>query len=91
LPDEGMPLKFGDRILFCGRERARNRMNLICSTQQKLHFSQTGEVRSDGWVWNILFNRKQEKPPSMLDHVNKHASKNNATKQKKKKKKKNYP
>lgn len=83
LPDEGMPLKFGDRILFCGRERARNRMNLICSTQQKLHFSQTGEVRSDGWLWNLMFNREQEKHPSMLDRVHTHAT-NNSLKRKKK-------
>ena len=80
LPDEGMPLKFGDRILFCGRDRARNRMNLICSTQEKLHFCQTGETRSDGWVWNLLFNRSQEKPQSMLDRVRKHESKNNLSK-----------
>jgi voltage-gated potassium channel len=86
LPDEGMPLKFGDRILFCGRERARNRMNLICSTQQKLHFSQTGEVRSDGWLWNLIFNRKQEKHPSMLDRVHIHATNNSMMKKKKKKK-----
>ncbi len=82
LPDEGMPLKFGDRILFCGRDRARNRMNLICSTQEKLHFSQTGETRSDGWVWNLLFNRSQEKLQSMLDRVRKHESKNNLGKKK---------
>jgi len=86
LPDEGMPLKFGDRILFCGRDRARNRMNLICSTQQKLHFSQTGEVRSDGWLWNLMFNRKLEKTPSMLDRAHKYSIKNGVTKQKKKKK-----
>lgn len=61
LPDEGTPLKFGDRILFCGRERARNRMNLIASTKQKLHYSQTGQDISDGWLWNALFNREQLK------------------------------
>ena len=72
LPDEAMPLKFGDRILFCGRDRARNRMNLIASTQQKLHFSQTGETRSDGWLWNLLFNRSEDKAPSMLDRVRRH-------------------
>ncbi len=82
LPDEGMPLKFGDRILFCGRDRARNRMNLICSTQQKLHFSQTGEVRSDGWLWNLMFNRKTEKAPSMLDRAHNHSIKINVTKKK---------
>jgi len=87
LPDEGMPLKFGDRILFCGRDRARNRMNLICSTQQKLHFSQTGEVRSDGWLWNLMFNRKTEKAPSMLDRAHNHSIKNNVTKKKKKSRK----
>ncbi len=61
LPDEGTPLKFGDRILFCGKERARNRMNLIASTKQKLHYSQTGQEISDGWLWNTLFNREQLK------------------------------
>ncbi len=58
LPDEGTPLKFGDRILFCGKGRARNRMNLIASTKQKLHYSQTGQDISDGWLWNKLFNKE---------------------------------
>ncbi len=73
LPDEGMPLKFGDRILFCGRQRAHNRMKLICNTPQKLHFSQTGEDRSDGWVWNTLFNRDRRKPEhqSLLKSIDK--------------------
>ena len=75
LPDEGTPLKYGDRILFCGRDRARNRMNLISSTPQALHFSQTGETRSDGWLWNLLFNRDQEKPASMLDSLHKNGRK----------------
>jgi hypothetical protein len=43
-------------------------------------------VRSDGWVWNLLFNRNQEKTPSMLDRVKKHDVKNNVTKKKKKRK-----
>lgn len=85
LPDEAMPLKFGDRILFCGRERARNRMNLICSTQEKLHFSQTGETRSDGWLWNLLFNRDREKPKSMLEHIQKNSHKVKKKKSKKSK------
>ena len=79
LPDEAMPLKFGDRILFCGRDRARNRMNLICSTQEKLHFSQTGETRSDGWLWNLLFDPNQEKQASMLDRIRKHDARKSAT------------
>ena len=79
-----MPLKFGDRILFCGRDRARNRMNLISSTQQKLHFSQTGEIRSDGWLWNLLFNPNLSKPQSMLDRVRKHDAKTSNNKNKKK-------
>lgn len=69
MPDEGMPLKFGDRILFCGRERAHNRMKLICSTPQKLYFSQTGEERSDGWLWNLLTNENNIKTQSLLDSI----------------------
>ena len=79
LPDEAMPLKFGDRILFCGRDRARNRMNLISSTQEKLHFSQTGESRSDGWLWNLLFDPNQEKQPSMLERIRKQDARKSAS------------
>lgn len=75
MPDEGMPLKFGDRILFCGRERAHNRMKLICATPQKLYFSQTGEERSDGWLWNLLTHQGKDKAQSLLDHIVKNNSK----------------
>lgn len=74
LPDEGTPLKFGDRILFCGKGRAQNRMNLIASTRQKLHYSQTGQDISDGWLWNKLLNRTapiENKKSGLLDsHTN---------------------
>ena len=78
LPDEGMPLKFGDRILFCGRERAHNRMRLISSTPEKLYFSQTGEERSDGWLWNLLFAPKDQAKnrQSLLDSITKNDPKN---------------
>ncbi len=79
MPDEGMPLKFGDRILFSGRKRAHNRMKLVCTTPQKLHFSQTGEERSDGWLWNLLTNQGKEKAQSLLDHIIKNGSKGKTT------------
>lgn len=70
LPDEGMSLKFGDRILFCGTARAKNRIDLICNTPQLLHFCQTGEDRSEGWLWGILANmRLPKKAPSMLEKL----------------------
>ncbi len=76
LPDEGTPLKFGDRILFCGRERARTRMNLIASTPQILHFTQTGVDRPTGWVWNWvhqqLIKRQEAKDkPSKSESISK--------------------
>ncbi len=71
MPDEGMPLKFGDRILFCGRKRAHNRMKLICTTPQILYYTQTGEERSDGWLWNLLTKQGKEKANSILENFKK--------------------
>ncbi|MFT5259531.1 MAG: voltage-gated potassium channel [Saprospiraceae bacterium] len=77
LPDEGTPLKFGDRILFCGKSRAKNRMNLIASTRQRLHYSQTGQDISDGWLWNKLFVKDasvENKKQGLIDSSNNNSS-----------------
>ena len=39
----------------------------------------TGETRSDGWLWNLLFDPNQEKQPSMLDRIRKQDERNSAT------------
>ena len=78
MPDEGMPLKFGDRILFCGRKRAHNRMKLICTTPQILHYTQTGEERSDGWLWNLLTKQGKEKANSILENFKKNGAEDEA-------------
>ena len=78
MPDEGMPLKFGDRILFCGRKRAHNRMKLICTTPQILYYTQTGEERSDGWLWNLLTKQGKEKANSILENFKKNDAEDEA-------------
>lgn len=57
LPDEGTPLKFGDRILFCGQVRAQNRMDLTVTTHQYLYFNQTGVELPSSWLLKKLFYR----------------------------------
>lgn len=54
LPDDGLRLREGDRLLFCGRAGAHSRM---CWTLQNIHalrYVQTGASRPEGAVWRWL-------------------------------------
>jgi Trk K+ transport system NAD-binding subunit len=59
LPDDDFQLQAGDEILFCAREGARNEISWILNNRNALHYVQTGEMVSEGWIWRILFGRQR--------------------------------
>jgi len=54
LPDDDLTLKAGDRLLFCGRQSARDRMEWGLQNDHALKYILTGEVKSTGWIWRRL-------------------------------------
>ncbi len=63
LPDDGTPLKFGDRILFCGRARAQHRINTVAATHQFLYLNQTGVDRPTSWLLKKLLFKEEKRSP----------------------------
>jgi voltage-gated potassium channel len=57
LPEDGLALAPGDRILFCGREGVRGQMAWILQNRNALRYIQTGHDRPDGWIWRWLAER----------------------------------
>lgn len=51
LPADDLLLKVGDRLLFCGRQSARDRMEWGLQNYHALKYILTGEVVSTGWIW----------------------------------------
>ncbi len=60
LPEEGMEIRLGDRILFGGREVARRRMELTCSSADRLHYAMTGVDRPVGYLWSWIARKRGE-------------------------------
>ncbi|MCW8906300.1 MAG: NAD-binding protein [Sedimenticola sp.] len=54
LPDPEIPVKRGDRLLYCGRAAARHRMGWCLQNIHALNYILTGESVSTGWVWRKL-------------------------------------
>ncbi len=54
LPDEDQPLQAGDQILFCSREGVRNEIAWVLNNRNALHYVQTGEQVSEGWLWRMF-------------------------------------
>jgi Trk K+ transport system NAD-binding subunit len=59
LPDDQTRLKSGDRILWCGRERARRRMAWTLHSEHLLFHAVTGETRPEGAVMQWLAQRRR--------------------------------
>jgi len=57
LPDEGMMLKAGDQILFCGREPSRSRMAWTLRNHNVLEYVRTGYAGPQGTLWRRLARR----------------------------------
>lgn len=61
LPADDLVLKAGDRLLFCGRPMARDRMEWCLQNYHALNYILTGEVVSAGWIWR-KFKREAKSP-----------------------------
>jgi len=59
LPADDLRLKIGDRLLFCGRQSARGRMEWCLQNHHALKYILTGELASSGWIWRKLQRRRQ--------------------------------
>jgi len=54
LPADDLVLKAGDRLLFCGRHSARDRMDWCLQNYHALKYILTGEIVSAGWIWRRI-------------------------------------
>ena len=57
LPANEFLLQTGDQVLFCAREGARDEIEWILNNRNVLHYVQTGEQVSEGWIWRALSGR----------------------------------
>jgi Trk K+ transport system NAD-binding subunit len=60
LPDVGMELALGDRLLYCGREGAYNLMSWCIYNLNVLAYLHTGIDRPESIVWRWLERRQKE-------------------------------
>ncbi len=60
LPADDLVLKTGDRLLFCGRNSSRRRMEWCLQNVHALSYILTGEMASTGWLWR-RFRRDQDR------------------------------
>ncbi len=58
LPEEDELLQPGDEILFCSREGVRQEIAWVLNNRNALHFVQTGEQLSEGWLWRMFAKRQ---------------------------------
>lgn len=61
LPAPGTALKLGDRVLFCGTERALDLMSWNASHLSVLRYVHNGEQHPDGWIWRRMAKRRRER------------------------------
>lgn len=54
LPDLGVEVHSGDRILFCGQDGAASEMRWVLNNINVLDYILTGNERPTGWVWRWL-------------------------------------
>lgn len=57
LPESGIALHAGDRLLFAGASRARRRMHRALGDRGTLHYLVHGEVPPEAWIWRRLARR----------------------------------
>ena len=61
LPAMGTELKLGDRVLFCGTERALDLMSWNASNLSVLRYVHNGEQHPDGLIWRYMAKRRRER------------------------------
>ena len=54
LPEPATRLRRGDKLLFCGREEARGRMEWTQQNRHALNYILTGSSEPEGTVWRWL-------------------------------------
>lgn len=59
LPEQGTPLKPGDRLLICGDRTAFTRMQWSVSHRHSLDYIRTGEDNPQSWLWRRLAARRR--------------------------------
>ncbi|MBY6204167.1 NAD-binding protein [Halomonas denitrificans] len=60
-PDESTPLRSGDRLLLAGRPGVAKRVINLMENDQALAYALTGEEILQGWFWDWLQRRRQQK------------------------------
>jgi len=58
LPAPTTNIKQDDRLLFCGKINAADRMRWTLQNYHALDYVLTGETKPQGWVWKLLKRRK---------------------------------
>ena len=53
-PDDDTKIKSGDRLLFCGRNEARQQMQWVTNNADVLMYVMTGEEQPSGYIWRRL-------------------------------------
>ncbi len=61
LPEPGLGMKVGDRLLFCGRRSASFRMSWNLQNANVLSYLLTGHARPEGWVWRWFAQWRQKR------------------------------
>ncbi len=54
LPTADTSLESGDRLVFCGTEKALGLMRGVVRNPNTLRYVMTGEMRPEGWLWRRL-------------------------------------
>jgi len=62
LPQEDLRLRTGDRLLLCGRQHARSRMDWTLQNIHALAYILTGDSVPGGWLWRWISNRVSRRP-----------------------------
>lgn len=57
MPAFNTNIKPGDRLLFCGKPNAADRMRWTLQNYHALDYVLTGETRPQGWIWKMLSGR----------------------------------
>ena len=54
MPESDTHIKLDDRLLFCGKLNATDRMRWTLQNYHALDYVLTGENRPQGWIWKLL-------------------------------------
>ena len=61
LPHDGFHLQKGDAILLAGQHHVRSVLDLTLKNANVLDYVLTGRDQRGGWIWRVLFGKKEER------------------------------